>query len=119
MVSSIIVALGAFRKEPDALLVTLVDIPEVRETVVKAMMNREVVGRCWMLVPRYDDGVGHPVMIYRAAYAELSTELPRGLKSLMQRDPGRIEEIRVTGTQPWDVDTPEDYGRFHESRRRP
>lgn len=99
-------------KYSDRLLVTLVDIPEIDPAVIRRLLKFRAPKRAWMLIPRFADGRGHPILLYRAAFDRLHTNLPRGLKSLMEIDPARILDLPVAGNQPWDVDTVEDYRGF-------
>lgn len=112
MVSSIRVALGALGEPaPERIVVTLVDIPEIRSDVV-AGLRTCAAGDGWIVFPRYEDGRGHPLAVLRAAFSELERPLPMGLKTICNEHPERIREIGAAGRQPWDVDTPADYARY-------
>ncbi len=111
MVSSIRAALSV-GAEIEKVLVTLVDIPEISVDVVRILRDHESAPGCWMTIPVFSDGRGHPLILHRAVFSELATELPRGLKTLMERGPERICDLAVPGPQPWDVDTPDDYRRY-------
>lgn len=116
MVSSVLCGLEALKTTGKGmlrrLLVTLVDIPEIDVGVVRALLAHHPEPDTWMALPVFEDGRGHPLVLYPPVFGELTGDLPRGFKTLMERDPARIAEVRVEGRQPWDVDTPADYGRY-------
>ena len=115
MLSSICCALDqGFR--PKKMLVTLVDIPEINPRVVKAMILHQPSDEKWICLPRFEDGLGHPLVLYDSVFTHLNRSLEKGLKTLMEKHPEKIEEIPFDGGQPWDVDTPEDYARFSDPR---
>lgn len=111
MVSSILAALNTVAK-PDSILMTLVDTPVIEISRAQKMLDHKPKKDTMLLIPRYDDGPGHPVLIYAPAFEALKEDLPKGLKSLMKNYPDRIEEIPISGPQPRDVDTPEDYNHY-------
>lgn len=112
MISSIRLALDALANDfSERVIATLVDIPDARAEVVTALLEAELDSEIALALPRFDDGPGHPVMLLPGIRELLSEELPRGLKTIMERRPARVAEIRCAGLQPWDVDTPRDYAR--------
>lgn len=116
MVSSIRAALATepWAAEPaDKVLITLVDIPEISADVVRALLGHRAPHGAWMTLPLFSDGRGHPLLLYRAVFPSLVPDLPRGLKTLMEREPDRICDLPISGPQPWDVDTPDDYRRYN------
>lgn len=61
---------------------------------------------------RYRDRPGHPVVFPRDVFPALEgLEGDRGARGWMERNPGRVEEVRLDRAAPTDVDTDEDYGR--------
>lgn len=115
MVSSIRAAIAAHEAahaDWDGAIVTLVDIPEVASTVVARLRSHVPRQGTWMALPAFEDGRGHPLVLYPGIRDALAGPLPRGLKTIMERHPEAVEDIPVPGTQPWDVDTPEDYARY-------
>lgn len=109
MVSSIIAALEVVRSPK--LLVTLVDIPEIDVSIVRQLIEEDAAD-AFIVLPRYDDGQGHPLLLLESVYPYLSIDLPKGLKTIIERHSDRVKEVRISGRQPWDFDTPADYGRL-------
>jgi CTP:molybdopterin cytidylyltransferase MocA len=114
MVSSILVALAALAlpEAPERIIVTLVDIPEIRADVIRALGEAEAGADAWLIFPTFEDGRGHPLAILRAGYPELRRPLAMGLKTICAEHPEHVVDVRVAGRQPWDVDTPKDYERY-------
>lgn len=110
MISSILLAAEALG-EPEKLVITLVDIPEIKASVVRKLIAAPITNETLIVLPKYDDGQGHPLMLTRGVYPLLSTELPQGLKTLIEQHPSRVLEVDCQGGQPWDFDTPADYER--------
>lgn len=115
MVSSIRAAIAAYESVHagwDGAVVTLADIPEVAPSVVDRLRSHVPRQGTWMALPAFEDGRGHPLVLYPGIRDALSEPLPKGLKTIMERYPDALEDIPVPGVQPWDVDTPEDYARY-------
>lgn len=63
-----------------------------------------------VLRARYRDRPGHPVVFPRDAFGELEAlEGDRGARRWLERNPGRVEELRLEAAAPVDVDTGDDY----------
>jgi molybdenum cofactor cytidylyltransferase len=59
------------------------------------------------VVPRYDDGRGHPVLFGASLFpALLALEGDRGARAVLESLGDGLAEIAVTGARPVDVDTP-------------
>jgi molybdenum cofactor cytidylyltransferase len=114
---SIAVGIEALRPGTRAALVTLGDQPWIPAGVVPALL--EVFGRRerGVVAPVYRDVQGTPVLFGGEVFAELR-ELTgdAGAKSVVRRDPARVDLVRVDVTMPVDVDTPEDYARLGSGR---
>lgn len=115
MIESIRRAREAF-SDRERLLISLVDVPTIRPDAIKTMLQYETADGVGILLPEYDDGYGHPVLITRSLYTLLDDSLPQGLKTIIREKPAMVERVRIEGRQPRDIDTPEDYRRFLASR---
>ncbi len=114
--SSLQAGLRAAPDRADAAVILLADQPGVDPDVIDAVIAeyRETGGPIVRTV--YTDGPGHPVLIDRAIWAELeSVEGDEGARPLMERDPGRVVELRVDRPAPADIDTPETYERIRDA----
>jgi len=108
MISSIRIGLAALG-DVDRLFITLVDTPGVDPRVIERLLSEPVADRTWATIPRYKNGRGHPILLHKACFPMLETELPKGLKSLFERAEDRIIEVKIDALDPRDIDTPEDY----------
>lgn len=107
--SSIAAALAAIDPRCDLLVLMLGDQPGVTPETVRALIACRGEGT-EMAVCRYDDGRGHPLAFGRALFDELR-ELhgDKAVWKLMDRLGDRVQEVRILGSVPRDVDTREDY----------
>jgi hypothetical protein len=107
MISSIRRAAARLPKGASA-IVSLVDVPEIEpwwiERLLRAARDDDEI-----LIPRFDDGDGHPVFLTPRGLARLGEDLPLGLKSLIERAGPRARRIEFGGLRPLDCDTPEAY----------
>jgi molybdenum cofactor cytidylyltransferase len=97
----------------EAAVVALGDQPLPDPTLIARLVEtfRET-GRP-IVVPRYLDGRGNPVLFSAAVFDELrAVGGDQGGRSVIARDPGRVAEVLVDATMPADVDTPDDYTRL-------
>ena len=63
-----------------------------------------------VVVPRYHDGRGNPVLFSAAVFDELRAVTgDRGGRGVIARDPARVAEVPVDSPMPPDVDTWDDY----------
>ncbi len=63
-----------------------------------------------IVVPRYTDGRGNPVLFAARLFAELRAVTgDQGGRAVVARDPARVAEVPVPGAMPADVDTWDDY----------
>ena len=111
--SSLLTGLDAVESDaPDAVVVTLVDVPAVRSATVAALLARLDVSPAPILRPAYGGRHGHPVVFRRTVFAALRAADPDvGAKAVLRAnvvedvdvlDPGVVE----------DVDTPDEYRRL-------
>lgn len=97
----------------EAVVVALGDQPLPDPTLIARLVEAYRATTRPIVVPRYRDGRGNPVLFSAALFEELRTvEGDQGGRSLIARDAGRVAEVRVDAAMPADVDTPEDYARL-------
>jgi molybdenum cofactor cytidylyltransferase len=106
--SSIAAALGAVDPRAELLVLMLGDQPGVTPATVESLL--EGLGGAPLAVCRYDDQRGHPFAFARSVFGELSDlHGDKGVWRLLDQRAADVTEVRITGTVPLDVDTPEDY----------
>jgi molybdenum cofactor cytidylyltransferase len=93
----------------DAVLVTLVDVPLIRSSTVRALVERAATSSADALRATYRGTHGHPVIFKRVLFAALRAADPSvGAKAVIRQVP--VEDVDVD--DPFvvlDVDTPADY----------
>jgi molybdenum cofactor cytidylyltransferase len=93
----------------DAVLVTLVDVPLIQPSTVRALVERAAHATVPVLRAAYQGGHGHPVVFTRAVFDAIRRADPAvGARAVLRAVP--VEDIEVD--DPFvirDVDTPEDY----------
>jgi len=104
----------------DAVLVTLVDVPLVRESTVRRVVEAWSRSRAPIVRPAIGDRHGHPVLFDRAVFGELRAAPPaEGAKAVIRADAGRIVDVPVDDEGCLvDVDTPEEYEAIRRGRVR-
>jgi molybdenum cofactor cytidylyltransferase len=106
--SSIVAALAHVDPAADGLVLLLGDQPGVSVAVVASLLA-EGTGSP-LAVIRYDDGVGHPFWCRRDVFADLAAlHGDKGVWKLLESGRHAVRGVRVAGSVPLDVDTPEDY----------
>jgi molybdenum cofactor cytidylyltransferase len=108
--TSLRAGLDAVPVTTEAVVVALADQPLADPAVIGRLVDAmRATGRP-IVVPRYADGRGHPVLLAAAVFDEVrAVSGDQGARSVIARDPGRIAEVPVAGPIPRDVDTPDDY----------
>ena len=103
---------------PGAVVFTPVDNPAVAPATVRALISAWRDSAATIVMPRYGDSRGHPVLADMAIADEFyEDDLAEGARTVVRRDPSRVLEVRVPdpGTLD-DLDTPGRYGeRFPEA----
>jgi molybdenum cofactor cytidylyltransferase len=97
----------------DGILVHLVDHPYINADLVNLMIERFYETKKLIVVPRYQDRRGHPVIFSKALFGELlAAPLDRGAKAVVQahRDDTLEIDTNYEGAI-IDIDTPEEYRR--------
>lgn len=109
MISSIRLA-AARISEGSSAVISLVDTPEIEPWMIarlRAAAPREE--KAVILIPRFEDGDGHPVLLPPRGLSRLADPLPKGLKTLIEIAGPRAVRIPFGGLRPLDCDLPETY----------
>ena len=95
----------------DGILVHLVDHPYVNADLVNLMIERFYESKKLIVVPRYQNRRGHPVIFSRALFGELlAAPLDRGAKAVVHAHRDDTLEIDTNDEGAIiDIDTPEEY----------
>jgi molybdenum cofactor cytidylyltransferase len=98
----------------DGILVHLVDHPYIDPTLVNSMIDRFYETKKLIVVPRYRDRRGHPVIFSRLLFAELlATPIDQGAKVVVHAHRNETLEIDTDDEGVTvDIDTPEEYRRY-------
>ncbi len=123
MLSSVKCGVGAVGTEYDAILIALGDQPHIECAVVSEVMRAYRAGNVGIVIPRYGEKKGHPIIISLQKYREAIVNLPEdgGLNALMQEHADDVRLLDVaTEDIIRDIDVPDDYtrelARFSERR---
>jgi molybdenum cofactor cytidylyltransferase len=107
---------SGYANDVDGVLVHLVDHPYISPDLVNLMIERFYRTKKLIVVPRYRERRGHPVIFSKALFAELlATPLDQGAKAVVYAHSSETLEI-VTDDEgvTIDIDTPEEYRRHVE-----
>jgi molybdenum cofactor cytidylyltransferase len=114
MLSSVKCGVRAVGAEYDAVLIALGDQPHIEGAVVGEVIRAYRDSDAGIVIPRYGDKKGHPIIINLRKYREAVANLPEdaGLNVLMQEHADDVRLIDV-GTEDIirDIDVPDDYAR--------
>jgi molybdenum cofactor cytidylyltransferase len=123
MLTSVQCGVRAVGADYEAVVIALGDQPQIESVVVSAVMQAYHSGNAGIVIPRYGDRKGHPIIINLRKYREAIVNLPEdaGLNRLMQQYADDVCLIDVaTEDIIRDIDVPEDYtrelARFTERR---
>jgi len=114
MLSSVKYGVRAIGAGYDAVLFALGDQPQIEGAVVSEVMRAYRDGEAGIVIPRYGDKKGHPIIINLQRYREAIANLPEdaGLNALMQEHADDVRLIDVaTEDIIRDIDVPDDYAR--------
>jgi molybdenum cofactor cytidylyltransferase len=103
-------------KEIDGILVHLVDHPYISAELVNLMIDRFYQTKKLIVVPRYGERRGHPVIFSRSIFPELLAAPPEeGAKTVVRAHRSETLEL-VTDDKgvTIDIDTPEEYRKHVE-----
>jgi len=103
----------------EAAVVALGDQPLPDPTLIGRLVEAFRATRQPIVVPRYRDGQGNPVLFASSLFDELCAVTgDQGGRQVIARDPRRVMEVPVDALMPPDLDTPDDYRAFM-GRRQP
>ena len=113
MIDSLQVGLAQLSPSVEAALVALGDEPQIRSPVVQAVLQAYQERPCGLIVPSYQMKRGHPWLVDRILWDELSQiSPPETLRDFLGRHAADIRYLPVsTDTILRDLDTPDDYTR--------
>jgi molybdenum cofactor cytidylyltransferase len=108
------------RSLPDALLVTLVDIPLVSPETCRRVLASWRATRAPIVRPARGDVHGHPVVFDRAVFDELRAADPEvGAKAVVRAHAAEVLDVPIDDPGAYlDIDTEEDYRAIVGSGRR-
>ena len=110
--TSVRAGLAALSPEVDAAIVILGDQPGIDPDVIDTLIGTWRTTRAPVVAPRYEDGMGNPVLFDRRVFPELTTLMgDTGARRVVRayHASGQLELIPVSGPAPPDVDTEADY----------
>jgi len=113
--SSLLAGLRAIdRPGVEAMLLTLVDVPLVQESTIRAVLDRYRHTHAPIVRPTNGSRHGHPVLIDRSVFDALSHADPdAGAKAIVRAHASSAGEVVVEDEGAFtDVDTPEEYARL-------
>ncbi|GIW08595.1 MAG: hypothetical protein KatS3mg060_3400 [Dehalococcoidia bacterium] len=120
MLSSIVAGIRALEPTAaEALVLALVDGPDISTLVVRRLMERFWATRAPVVEPIHEGKHGHPILIARSLWPEIVSADPEvGAKEVIRRH--RDEAAQVEWDDPsvlTDLDTPADFDAWAASRR--
>lgn len=108
--TSLRAGLDALLADTEAAVVALGDQPLPDPGLIGRLVDRFRETRRPIVVPRYRDGRGNPVLFAAGLFDELRAVTgDQGGRGVIARDPARVAEVPVDSPMPPDVDTWEDY----------
>ena len=111
--TSLRAGLDALSPDAEAVVVALGDQPLPDPGLIGRMIAALRASGRPIVVPRYRDGRGNPVLFAAALFDELRAITgDQGGRTVIARDPSRVAEVTVDAAMPPDVDTPADYAAF-------
>jgi molybdenum cofactor cytidylyltransferase len=111
--SSLKTGLARVRPDAAAVMVHLVDHPAVRAATFSRLVAEYGRSAKPIVVARFGDRRGHPVIFDRAVFGELmDTPLDQGARAVVNADPSRVDYLESDDPGiTMDLDTPEDLER--------
>lgn len=112
--SSLWAGMDAIDPDAPALLVTLVDVPTIHPSTVRAVVDRWAATRAPIVRPAMGDRHGHPVLFDRSVFDELRrAPLAAGAKAVVRAHADELVNVPVVDPGCLtDVDTPDEYERL-------
>ena len=117
MMASIQAGIKAMDPEYEAVLIGLGDQPQVEEKTVRDILATYEELNGSLIVPSYENRRGHPVLIDATYLPELHNLTARtNLRDFLNTHRDKIWYVEAGPSVLMDLDTPEDYQRFHEAQ---
>lgn len=117
-IDSLRLVLEQLPADTGAVLVLPVDLPLIAEETATAIVRsfRENPGP--LILPFHNGVAGHPILVGRDLFPEILTRrLAEGLRSLIMESAQTLREVKVVDPGILiDIDTPDDYWRFIETK---
>lgn len=108
--TSLRAGLDALRPGTEAVVITLGDQPLPDPGLIGRLVAAFREPRSAIVVPRYRDGRGNPVLFAASVFDELrGVTGDQGARAVIARDAARVAEVAVDAPMPPDVDTWADY----------
>jgi len=118
--TSLQTGLAALPPGTEAVVVALGDQPLPDPALIGRLLAVFRKERRPIVVPRYRDGRGNPVLFAASVFEELcAVRGDQGGRGVVARDPSRVAEVPVDGPMPPDIDTWADYQRLTGGRTPP
>ncbi len=106
--TSLAAAIHALDDESEAAVILMADQPGVTSDVIRALVERFRATRRQVVRAMYDDGPG-PSLLSREIYAEAGhLHGDVGARILIASHPEWVEEVKLSGPAPVDIDLPSD-----------
>jgi molybdenum cofactor cytidylyltransferase len=117
-VDSLRLVLARLDEDVEGVLVLPVDLPLISEGTARALADSFRAEPTSLALPFHNGVAGHPVLVGRALFAEILTRrLDEGLRTLIMERGRTLREVKVTDPGILiDIDTPDDYWRFIETK---
>lgn len=114
--SSLWTGLDAIDPDTEAVLMTLVDVPLIEESTIRAVIDAWRATGAPIVRPAVGDRHGHPVLFAREIFDELRrAPITEGAKAVVHAHAGRVVNVPVSDRGCLvDVDTKDDYERMIE-----
>lgn len=112
--TSLAAGIRAMPSTVDAVVILLVDMPQVRSSAISAVVKRWRESRAPAVIAEYRDGRGHPVVFDRRVFEDLARlEGDTGGRGVLAELGDAVERVPIANTsRPRDVDTEEDWQRM-------
>jgi len=108
--TSLRAGLDALAPGTEAVVVALGDQPRPDAALIRRLVEVFRASGTPIVVPRYRDGRGNPVLFAASVFDELRAVTgDQGGRGVIARDPSRVAELPVEAPMPRDVDTWADY----------
>lgn len=117
-IDSLRLAVQRLAADTAAILVLPVDLPLIQQSTAASLIASFHAQPGPLILPFHNGVAGHPVLLGRELFAEiLECELDEGIRTLIMAHARDLREVRVKDPGILvDIDTPDDYQRFVETR---